>query len=186
MELQHKKSPSFPVKAFVARRKIYYTKTFKHGSDVIVACNDVLSFLESVPPSTARLIITSPHYNLGKTHEKPLPLDEYLEWQRTVIEKCNNVLKNGGSICWQSGNYVKNGEVFPLDVFFYKIFKDLGLKLRNRIIWHFEHEIRQAPIKACCERSIPKKGEYTSSVPRNIGLAERLQIDGKTIERKTP
>jgi hypothetical protein len=34
---------------------------------------------------------------------------------------------------------VDEGEVFPLDIFYYKLFKDAGLKLRNRVIWHFEH-----------------------------------------------
>jgi len=38
-----------------------------------------------------------------------------------------------------SGNYVNKGELFPLDIFYYQIFKKYGLKLRNRIIWHFGH-----------------------------------------------
>jgi DNA modification methylase len=29
--------------------------------------------------------------------------------------------------------------VFPLDIWFYPTFKRLGLKLRNRVVWHFEH-----------------------------------------------
>jgi DNA modification methylase len=37
------------------------------------------------------------------------------------------------------GNYVEKGEVYPLDTYYYDIFKDLGLSLRNRIIWHFGH-----------------------------------------------
>jgi adenine-specific DNA-methyltransferase len=34
---------------------------------------------------------------------------------------------------------VQNGEVFPLDIYYYDLFKKRGLKLRNRIIWHFGH-----------------------------------------------
>jgi adenine-specific DNA-methyltransferase len=30
-------------------------------------------------------------------------------------------------------------EIFPLDIFYYQIFKKHGLKLRNRIVWHFGH-----------------------------------------------
>jgi adenine-specific DNA-methyltransferase len=37
------------------------------------------------------------------------------------------------------GNYVDNGEIIPLDVILYPIFASLGLHLRNRIVWHFEH-----------------------------------------------
>ncbi len=42
-------------------------------------------------------------------------------------------------VCWEVGNYVQDGEVYPLDMYFYDIFKDAGFQLRNRIIWHFEH-----------------------------------------------
>jgi len=42
-------------------------------------------------------------------------------------------------LCWQVGNYVNKSEVFPLDIFYYEIFKRKGFKLRNRIIWHFNH-----------------------------------------------
>jgi len=66
-------------------------------------------------------------------------LRDYLEWQREVIRRCIDILRSEGSICWEVGNYVENGEVFPLDAFFYRIFKSFGLKLRNRIVWHFGH-----------------------------------------------
>ena len=49
------------------------------------------------------------------------------------------VTSNDGSIIWQVGNFVDNGEVFPLDIYFYPIFKAMGMQLRNRIVWHFDH-----------------------------------------------
>ena len=49
------------------------------------------------------------------------------------------MLAPSGSLCWQVGNYVENGEIFPLDIYYYPVFKSLGLKLRNRIVWHFDH-----------------------------------------------
>ena len=46
-------------------------------------------------------------------------------------------------ICWQVGNHVsstaKAQEVVPLDIILYPLFKKLGLELRNRVVWHFEH-----------------------------------------------
>jgi len=131
--------PTFPTDTIAEGRSIYYDETFKPGYDIVLAVNDVLKFLDSVPLNSAKLIVTSPHYNMGKTHEQPLDLEQYLDWQRIVIRRCVDVLQDGGSICWQSGNFVNDGETFPLDAYFYRIFKDLGLKLRNRIIWHFEH-----------------------------------------------
>ena len=34
---------------------------------------------------------------------------------------------------------MSKGEIVPLDILLYNIFKELGFVLRNRIIWHFEH-----------------------------------------------
>ncbi len=31
------------------------------------------------------------------------------------------------------------GEIIPLDILLYPIFGSLGLKLRNRVVWHYEH-----------------------------------------------
>jgi len=44
-----------------------------------------------------------------------------------------------GSICWQVGNYVDQGAIIPLDTVLYPIFTEGGVRMRNRIIWHFEH-----------------------------------------------
>lgn len=85
------------------------------------------------------LIITSPPYNIGKEYEKRQSIQKYLDWQKPILEQLARVLSEKGSLCWQVGNYVDKGEVFPLDMYYYPMFKNLGLKLRNRIIWHFGH-----------------------------------------------
>ena len=95
--------------------------------------------MRSVPDEVAILIVTSPPYNIGKPYEKRVELQQYLSWQREVIKECLRTLRPEGSICWEVGNYVENGEVYPLDIYFYDIFKEIGLKLRNRIIWRFGH-----------------------------------------------
>jgi adenine-specific DNA-methyltransferase len=83
--------------------------------------------------------VTSPPYNIGKEYEKKLDLEDYIEQQAVVIKECLRTLSTRGSICWQVGNYVDNGSIIPLDAVLYPIFSNLGLKMRNRIIWHFEH-----------------------------------------------
>lgn len=85
------------------------------------------------------LVITSPPYNIGKEYETKQSIEKYLEDQEEIIKELIRVTSNNGSICWQVGNYINKGEVFPLDIFYYQIFKKYGLKLRNRIIWHFGH-----------------------------------------------
>ena len=131
--------PMFPSDTSINGKRILYDKYFRKGYDVVLAFNDVLGFLKDVEENTATLIVTSPPYNLGKAYEERVEFKQYLEWQKEVVKRCVDILRPEGSICWEIGNYVEDGEVFPLDVFFYDIFKSLGLKLRNRIIWHFGH-----------------------------------------------
>lgn len=104
-----------------------------------VANTDALSALSEISDGFFKLIITSPPYNIGKSYEIKTSIESYLTAQEEIISQLVRVLSDNGSICWEVGNYVDKGEVFPLDIFYYQIFKKLGLKLRNRIIWHFGH-----------------------------------------------
>lgn len=106
---------------------------------LVIMPEDTKKACETLPSDGFMLIITSPPYNIGKQYETQVDLDEYLDWQATIIEELVRIMHPKGSICWQVGNYVEDSEVFPLDTYFYPIFKKLGLQLRNRIIWHFEH-----------------------------------------------
>ena len=101
---------------------------------------DRLDFLHQLPDGAARLIVTSPPYNIGKIYEKKDSLESYLRGQKETLKECVRSLANDGSLCWQVGNHINGGqEIYPLDIFIYQIAKGLGLKLRNRIIWTFEH-----------------------------------------------
>ena len=100
---------------------------------------DTLVRLRELSSGSVQLIITSPPYNIGKEYETQVALEHYLKWLGPIAKELYRVLRDGGSVCWQVGNFVDKSEVFPLDIFFYPMFKALGLKLRNRIVWHFEH-----------------------------------------------
>lgn len=114
------------------------TNKYDKESDVVLYDGDTLELLKQIPDGEAMLIITSPPYNIGKEYEKVCPIDQYLRQQEEVIKECVRVLNDRGSICWEVGNHI-NEEVYPLDILLYPIFKKYGLKLRNRIIWHFGH-----------------------------------------------
>jgi adenine-specific DNA-methyltransferase len=122
------------------RRNSYIGGHYRPDSAVTLFQGDRLQLLEEIPDTAARLIVTSPPYNIGKKYEKRLGFDEYLKLQRATLTECARILAASGSLCWQVGNHIgKDGEVFPLDIFIYGICKELGLKLRNRIVWCFEH-----------------------------------------------
>ncbi len=100
---------------------------------------DSLKVLGGIEDGKFDLIITSPPYNVGKSYETKTSIEKYLETQEEIINELVRTLSDKGNLCWQVGNYVDKGEVFPLDIYYYQIFKKHGLKLRNRIIWHFGH-----------------------------------------------
>jgi len=119
--------------------KIKITSDFDTASDFILFEGDCLDLLSRVPDKFAKLVATSPPYNLGKPYEKKLDMDDYINQQSVVIKECVRTLSDQGSICWQVGNYVHDSEIIPLDIALYPIFQSLGLHLRNRIVWRFEH-----------------------------------------------
>lgn len=120
------------------------SNTFKRDSRIVLHTGDAYQFLQMLPDGFAKLIITSPPYNVGKEYEVRTGIYEYLQIQRQIIAELVRLLDVSGSVCWQVGNYVENGEVFPLDIFYYDIFKDYGLKLRNRIIWRYNHGLHMS------------------------------------------
>jgi len=138
---------------------------------------DCLELLAQLPDGSARLVVTSPPYNIGKPYEKRLKIDAYLEQQTRIIDECVRVLAQDGSICWQVGNHVQNGEVFPLDILLYPSFVSHGLKLRNRVIWHFEHGLH-------CSRRL--SGRYETVLWFTKGNDYVFNLDPIRVPQKYP
>jgi len=133
------KTVEFTTNIFNEPRQITVSDAYDTNVDVVLFDGDCSELLKSIPSDSVDLIITSPPYNIGKKYEKKTSLASYLKDMEPVIVEVVRVLATTGSLCWQVGNYVQKGEVFPLDIYFYEIFKCLDLKLRNRIIWRFNH-----------------------------------------------
>ena len=118
---------------------LIYSNNYDPNSDVILYEGDTLDLISQIPDDSVQLVVTSPPYNLGKEYETKMEFEKYLSQQQKVIKECVRILNGTGSICWQVGNYVHNGEITPLDIPLYPIFKSLDLHLRNRIVWYFGH-----------------------------------------------
>jgi adenine-specific DNA-methyltransferase len=114
---------------------------------------------------------------LGKEYESHLHLDDYISQQREVIAECVRVLADGGSICWQVGNYVDDGAIIPLDALLYSVFAGLGLKMRNRIVWHFEHGLH-------CSRRL--SGRYETIMWFTKGDDYVFELDPIRVPQKYP
>ncbi|RJS63031.1 DNA-methyltransferase [Priestia filamentosa] len=118
---------------------IEINEKFNDKHKIVFHNGEAYDFLKTIPDNTVKLILTSPPYNVGKEYETKTSIEKYLETQEEIIKELIRVTSEDGSICWQVGNFIDNGEVFPLDIFYYNIFKKHGLFLRNRIVWRFGH-----------------------------------------------
>lgn len=117
--------------------------------DARVEASDRLEFLGRLPEGSARLVVSSPPYNVGKSYETSLSVERYVEEQEATLRECVRVLAEDGSLCWQVGNFVpprpKAGarvgpaRIVPIDCLLWPVFERLGLRLRNRIVWSFGH-----------------------------------------------
>lgn len=147
--------------------------------DYLYVKQDALAFLKKQPDSFIKLIVTSPPYNIGKEYEKTTSLPEYLENLKPILQEMARVLTPDGSICWEVGNYIdpNTSEVFPLDIYYYPIFKKLGLQLRNRIIWHFGHGLQ-------CEKRF--SGRYETILWFSKSNSYTFNLDNVRIPSKYP
>jgi adenine-specific DNA-methyltransferase len=125
------------------------TENYSPSANVTLHHGDRLALTNQIKVANekAELIVTSPPYNTGKEYEEVISLEEYVEGQKQTIRACLDILSPTGSICWQVGHYIessgRNKEAYPLDLVLYPVFKEFGLKLRNRIMWHFGHGLHE-------------------------------------------
>ena len=147
------------------------------GAECILHLGDCRDLLAEIPDGTVRLVVTSPPYNIGKQYERAQTLNEYVSVQAEVISECVRVLSDDGSLCWQTGNYVRNGEIIPLDALLFPVFRDLGLKMRNRIVWHFEHGLH-------CTKRLSGRYETISWFTKSDDY--RFDVDPIRVPQKYP
>lgn len=158
-------------------RKLIITGHYHHKADVTLFLGDCLELLEEIPDEAVKLIATSPPYNIGKAYERKRTLQAYVDDQARTIAECVRILHPQGSICWQVGNYVNNGEIIPLDVLLHPIFAEHNLKMRNRIIWHFEHGLH-------CKNRF--SGRYETIVWYTKGDTYTFNLDPIRVPQKYP
>jgi len=96
-----------------------------------IFCGDCIELLSKVKPF-ADLIFADPPFNIGYQYDKhkdKLKKDKYIAWTKEWMTACYNVLKLDGSF------YIAIGDEYAANI---KLIADeLGLHLRNWIIWHY-------------------------------------------------
>jgi DNA modification methylase len=96
-----------------------------------VVCGDCLEVLSGMEPF-CDLIFADPPFNIGyqydQYHDNVKP-EEYVDWCRQWMSVCCDVLKESGSF------YIAIGDDYAAELCI--VGKELGLTLRNWVIWHY-------------------------------------------------
>jgi DNA modification methylase len=97
-----------------------------------IICGECIKFLSKTSEPFADLIFADPPFNIGykydKYHDK-VERNNYIAWTKDWMAACRKVLKPTGSF------YIAIGDDYAANV---KVIADeLGLVMRNWIIWHY-------------------------------------------------
>ena len=105
---------------------------------------DCMEGMKRIPDGSVDLIITSPPYNLGKTHHTgnnrfgsyseycdDMPEELYQQWQVEILNECYRILGDKGSMFYNHKNRIKNGEqITP-----YKWILKSNFIVKQEIVW---------------------------------------------------
>jgi len=97
-----------------------------------IICGDCIEVLDKVKEPFADLVFSDPPFNIGSKYDKYYDKKKehnYIAWTREWMKACKNALKPHGSF------YIAIGDGYAAEVKI--IADDIGLHLRNWIIWHY-------------------------------------------------
>lgn len=90
--------------------------------------------MEELPDDSVHLMVTSPPYNVGKTYDGDLSLDEWRVLMKRVMTEVYRVLVPGGRACINLANLGRR-PYLPLHAFVIQDMLELGFLMRGEIIW---------------------------------------------------
>jgi site-specific DNA-methyltransferase (adenine-specific) len=97
-----------------------------------IVCGDCIEILSKITDPFADLVFADPPFNIGSKYDKyydKKKKQNYIAWTREWMKACKKVLKPHGSF------YIAIGDDYAANV---KIIADeIGLKIRNWLIWHY-------------------------------------------------
>ena len=111
-------------------------KPYFESEDTLLYRGDCLELMGELNSESIDLVVTSPPYNIGKEYEKPLPIDEYVDWCGNWITQLHRPVKQRGSF-WLNLGYVKiegEGKAVPLP---YLLWDKSPFYLVQEVIWNY-------------------------------------------------
>lgn len=107
--------------------------------------SDVLDFLDGLPDGSARMVLSSPPYNIGKKYGGAVGADAmayayYVGWMMQVLSECARIIADGGVLFLQVGSTRDGAGVpIPLDVALFDAVRQTGMTFQSRIVWTVGH-----------------------------------------------
>ena len=106
-----------------------------------IVLGDCLDLFRRVQDNSIRTIHTSPPYNIEKSYEgydDNLEGGDYVYFIEKVLSECKRTLVPGGALFWQTGYTREGGDyITPLDHLTFNVFREMGFRLKDRIIWRY-------------------------------------------------
>ena len=106
------------------------------GSHYAIYNMDCVEAMKQLPDELIDLTLTSPPYNIGKEYEKPLPLDQYVEWVQSWVAQIHRLTKSRGAF-WLNLGYVEvtdRARALPLP---YLIWDHVPFFLIQEVVWNY-------------------------------------------------
>lgn len=105
----------------------------KYGLIYNMDCEEALSRLSG---SLFASTITSPPYNIGKSYEKIMPLEDYLSWLTRISKHVYELTEDSGSLLLNLGYFPipDKGRAVPIA---YLLWDKIGFYLNQEIVWHY-------------------------------------------------
>lgn len=101
-----------------------------------IFCHDCRE-MTALPNESVHLVITSPPYNVTKTYDQNLTLQDYLSLLENTIKECARVLVSRGFIAINIAN-VGRKPYIPLDVYIIQLLLRHNFAIYQEIIWNKE------------------------------------------------
>ena len=90
-------------------------KSYNLKNSLTIVQGDSFKFIKKILGNSIDLVVTSPPYCMNKEYEKTNDIQSFIDAHEKILPEIVRITKDGGSICWQVGYHVKDGEITPLD-----------------------------------------------------------------------
>ncbi len=111
-------------------------KPYFEAENCLLYAGDCLEIMKRIKEPQFDLTVTSPPYNIGKEYERPMPLEDYLQWCVDWISEIHRLTKDNGAF-WLNIGYLEipeKGKAVPIP---YLLWDKTPFYLIQEVIWNY-------------------------------------------------